>query len=300
VGPVLLICPVRTASVRMAAIGFFVFMHFAFAACLRVDPFPRISLMELLPFLPGLFWDWTGPFLARQQAAFMAWGGDWVKRIQIWIGDNLQGGPIRLKLQGWEKAIVAGLFGITLYGVAPDFYPGRIHLPPLPSAAQWVYDVVGLNQNWGMFSPNVSRRTGWFVVPGVLANGQVVDVRNGGKAVRWARPPLVSSDYPTERWRRYMAGLTGGRRSGYEEYNMYLCRSWNASHTDQDKLQALEIYLVGDTVLLNNQMEVARPVLMWQGNCVTNPILPRSVFSEPEKHSWASPPRVVMETPYTP
>lgn len=85
-----------------------------------------------------------------------------------------------------------------------------------------------------MFAPDPLRGTGWYAVPGTLANGTTVDVARGGP-VTAGRPPELSEDlaaqYPNQRWRKYTSNLLesgyGAERWLFLEYH---CQRWNRTH----------------------------------------------------------------------
>jgi len=56
-GPLLLFCPVRTATIRTAVVLAFVALHAGIGATLRVGYFPWISALAMVVFLPSSFWD---------------------------------------------------------------------------------------------------------------------------------------------------------------------------------------------------------------------------------------------------
>jgi len=101
-----------------------------------------------------------------------------------------------------------------------------------------------LDQRWSMFSPNPQTEDGWFIVEGTLTSGTrvdvypalvgLIDVTSGPRAIdpdiRWQKPGLISSQFPSQRWLLYFLQLVGAptdvQLRGFESY---VCRSWNAS-----------------------------------------------------------------------
>jgi len=58
VGPLLLLLPVRRGWIRITSVVCFVLLHLLFLATLLIGIFPVISIIAMLFFLPGTFWDW--------------------------------------------------------------------------------------------------------------------------------------------------------------------------------------------------------------------------------------------------
>ncbi len=64
-----------------------------------------------------------------------------------------------------------------------------------------------------MYSTDIPH--GWFVVPGVLANGEEVDLLAGGGPVPWTQPELVTAIYPSSRWIQLLHGYPRLAESPY-------------------------------------------------------------------------------------
>jgi hypothetical protein len=92
---------------------------------------------------------------------------------------------------------------------------------------------------------------GWFVVPGALEGGELVDVFRAGSPVRLvelderSKPADVSAELGGYRWRKYLQNLRLARNTRHRpHYAMYLCREWNASHEGAQRLTALQLLYV--------------------------------------------------------
>ncbi len=226
-GPVALFSPVRTGPVRTAVVGLLVLFHSGIGFSLTMGVFPWIDCVVVLVFLPAWFWKHAArvPVLTRLAAA------DGASTLR----------PSGLAGRGLDA--LAGLF--LLYVCVHNVMGIRAAVPlndPFTRAGHWLR----INQRWAMFSPNAPRNDGWFVVPGFLANGEKVDLSELGPELDWRKPELLSSTHESFRWGRYLWQM---RRAGDNEsvrryYADWLCRSWNASHPEQEKLLGLEIFFV--------------------------------------------------------
>ncbi len=107
-----------------------------------------------------------------------------------------------------------------------------------------VRSVLGLNQRWDMFAPAPAKIDVWFVVPGELDSGDVVDVVNGTQGPPDINKPLdVTNYYGTYRWRKYLSRLAEPKYKAYRPaYANYLCRTWNRTHSDTSSLKSLKLY----------------------------------------------------------
>ena len=103
-----------------------------------------------------------------------------------------------------------------------------------------------LYQIWNLFAPYPIMDDGWYVIDGELMNGEKVDVYNRKIGeVDWNKPDVVSSTYKNNRWRKYLTSIR--RKSNttqMENYAQYLCRDWNATHSDENRLNRFEIYFM--------------------------------------------------------
>src|SRR5262249_53737191 len=158
------------------------------------------------------------------------------------------------------------------YGAVVNYSISRAKALPWPQPFRGIFDIFQLDQHWNIFAPNISRVSGWFVIPGKLRNGQEVDLYRDGAPVSWERPKLPSAEYKDERWRQYMIRLISGQRPRYYEYNQYLCRSWNETHFGDQQLQSFVIYVMTTTPAPYNQKQPAVRTVYWKSNCF--PIIP--------------------------
>jgi hypothetical protein len=97
-----------------------------------------------------------------------------------------------------------------------------------------------LNQKWSMFAPSPAKGDGWYVIPGRLQNGRVIDVLKNGKPVHWAKPALISATFKNDHWRKLMEVMRK-QTSLFPHYAAYICRDWNRRNGGTEKLLELEI-----------------------------------------------------------
>jgi hypothetical protein len=105
-----------------------------------------------------------------------------------------------------------------------------------------------LHANWGMFAPNPPSTSGWFVSVGQTANGQEVDVWNGGVPVSWEAPELPSATYRRERWRKFSDNIINPQHGVIRPFLMrWLCREWNEDHSGDERVEQLTLYHMAQT-----------------------------------------------------
>jgi len=88
-----------------------------------------------------------------------------------------------------------------------------------------------------MFALYPLKDDGWYVIPGRLKDGEVVDLDldNDGARVTLDRPSSISQTYKNYRWRKYLDNLLSESIRSYRVYYAeYLCRAWNVRHNGSE------------------------------------------------------------------
>lgn len=110
-----------------------------------------------------------------------------------------------------------------------------------------------LSQSWVMFSHvKLYPTKKWIVIPGKLKDGRVVDLFQNGKPLSWKTPIVVSETFKNSSWITLMNELTT-RRGGYnfKQYGSFLCTQWDQHHSNQQRLQTLDMYLASQEYTSN-------------------------------------------------
>ena len=132
-----------------------------------------------------------------------------------------------------------------------------------------------IDQYWGMFAPFPQKDDGWYVMPGHLVNGAPIEVWTGKLgAPNMAKPPLVSANYPNQRWSKYMMNLWFSSYSDYRLYlGQYLCRRYNGIDNVRlpTSLKNFEITYVKELTLPHYQTSAPTPVVIWKHYCFDLP-----------------------------
>ncbi len=248
---VLLASPILVGPLRLLAIVCAIATQIGFGLCFELGTFPWITSFAMLAMLPAWFWqeldsrtrgkpsDRDQPYeltipappsqrsrLARiSKAAVVVFGALSIASITLW---NLSQAGARFNVGGREV-------------VFEDTLLGRFTR------------ALRLDQRWSMFSPNPQTEDGWFVIEGTLASGAQVDLfpdlvgsplqpgsadRAIARGLRWQKPRLISSQFPSQRWLLYFLQLVGAptdvQLRGLESY---VCRSWNGSQAPDKALR---------------------------------------------------------------
>ncbi len=254
IGPFLLFFPFLTVPIRSCTIGCFLLMQLGFYSLMYLKLFPAISVVALILFLPSWFWErWAYPlrdvmlsrFKFMERIARQCF--DYVRLMRPLRPDTTipyNHSPDKIpanKTPLGTSAAVAFFLIFVFFWTLGELIPSKLKMPkPLHNFGTFIY----VDQAWKMFAPNPARLSGWLVVPGVLADGTQLDISRNGAPVSWTKPPQRSM-FKNERWRKYFVHFSLRKdKRVWNDYARYLCRSWNARHTDEKKLVSLEIVLM--------------------------------------------------------
>ena len=134
---------------------------------------------------------------------------------------------------------------------------------------------LGLNQSWNMFTPYPAKNDGWYVIPGTLRNEQQVDLMpavmrydfRAGEEVSWEKPRYVAGTLNVH-WRKYMEKIGGEDYADQRQYfGHYICREWNARHTDSEQLMDLQITFMQEVTLPNYKLSTPQKEVLGTYSC---------------------------------
>ena len=228
---------------RSAAVIVLALLHLGLAATLALGLFPWVNLASLVVFLPAGFHAWCARRLRSHRDAVDS------QVAAVAASSDRSGGPAGAPAPAAAQ-LVCGTLGAMLFVVVVwgnlRTLPGGRDLPS-PPPLRAVMQALRLDQRWNLFAPKPMTDDGWFVVPGALESGELVDVFRGGAPLRIAeleqtKPADVSSELGGYRWRKYLQNLRLERNTRHRAlYAAYLCRDWNASHPGAQRATAVQL-----------------------------------------------------------
>ncbi len=221
-----LLVPFATSTVRMLAAALLLGFHGMLALCITLNAAPLVSGVLAISLLPGAFWDrfaWLREgAVAGEPSASAAPAASRARQVAGRVGQLLLAVPVLVMLiyDGLEIAETKNL---------------------TPVSVHWLGETLRITQQWDMFAPSVTNFDGWFLAPGVLANGNVVDLLRDGAPVRTEPPeslPWLGDDYRMglvrERVRLHLETLGN-------DYGRWLCNAWNRDHSGGERLDHFEL-----------------------------------------------------------
>jgi hypothetical protein len=215
---------------------------------------------------------WTAPILSLP---FMNFFGEKLyaylshKRKQVCIPEPTEEEPAGLKKAGMTIVTLVVIF-LTFYVVAWNLDTlgnSKQIIPPQLLGIGWF---THLDQKFNMFAPTPLTEDGWYVFPGKLADGTAVDVFTGKEGVSYAKPEWVAYMYKNQRWQKYLMNLWGRDFSEYRlGYGKFLCRQWNASHSQEKQLVNYDMIFMLETTPPPGQMQTpVVPTTIWNHSCI--------------------------------
>jgi hypothetical protein len=127
--------------------------------------------------------------------------------------------------------------------------------------------VLRLDQKWSMFAPSPAKGDGWYLIPGKLQNGRVVNILENGSAVGWGKPPLISATFKNDHWRKLMEVMRSKQKSLFLHYAAYICRDWNRRHGSAEKLLDLEIVFLSERTQPNYDYSPVEKITFLKHQC---------------------------------
>jgi hypothetical protein len=267
-GPILLFVPVFTLQIRTLIVFIFIIFHIGMGLTLGLGIFPLICSAGWLALLPGWFWDKLAA-LPKLNELYKKMAEKF-RQLVLKFPDYLKYQPREFKITKIEHIIVL-LFLLTAFLWNMNNVNNIKYR--FPRSLEWIALTFRIDQRWDMFSPYPLVNDGWYVIPGELKSGAVVDLFKDGAPVSWEKPEKVRALYHGERWRKYFEFSRNHDDLLY--YGSYLCRKWNETHFDSGQLDNFEIFFMEERTLPDYRTEPINKKSIWKHYC----------FKIPEKKS---------------
>lgn len=136
--------------------------------------------------------------------------------------------------------------------------------------------MIHLDQLWEMFAPQPPQSTWYYVIPGLLRNGSMVDLFGNGGMFEWqgrplsfSRPESFRSDIRRHRWIKFydMVNHHAAAREPLRlRFAEYICQNWNNQHSSNPDSHLLGLaidYLVQNQNLDYTKGEARRSPLIY-------------------------------------
>lgn len=243
VGPLLAFSPWLTKWLRTGVVFTFILFHAGLGLSLGIGLFAIICMVSWLVFLPSEFWDG----LARRCSVFTS--------AQRLPAEPRTPSAMLLHRGAFgvgELLVLVLLIYTVLWNVRELDFKNREWL--LPRSWNGVGRALGLDQNWSMFAPKPRTEDGWLVMKGTLHDGTEVNLWRFDEPLPWDKPQLVSDQFASQRWRKYLDNLTIDHYALQRRYFCdWLARRWNQERGGKEADRQVH------TVELVHRLEITPP-----------------------------------------
>ena len=241
-GPLLILSPFWTIQARLAALMALGLFHICLLFVMSLQFFHWICLASLIALIPSALLDKIlGPFPPEQ------------------FNQKKEYMPLVLSLLG--AFFIVYIFFWNMDGLENSKYK-------MPKQMIWVGYLFNINQHWGMYAPKPMTDDGWYVFPGKLRNGNIVDA-NTEKPVAWRQPASLVDYGEDHRWILFHLYIWDQSNALFRvPYARYLCREWNTHHPLNQELLGLDMTYMEKDTQPNYQKPLIHPVVILSYDCV--------------------------------
>ncbi|MBY0384345.1 hypothetical protein K2X05_04225 [bacterium] len=214
-------------------IVFFCFFHITVFMTFNVGIFITVPMATWMALLPGSFWNTRIGF--RLQKIFSSLFDFLQNKV------NAPSSPSFTHWRRFNFGLSGALFLVIVWNISN--LPGRPIV--FPESLKPVIYGGSLQQAFGMFSITLNR-SGYLWIPGVLDNGDVVEITSRGELLpaRDVFPLFNRTNNPNDRWGKLTETVVSDVLSMRMHFGKYLCRKVNETDAENQKLEAFRIYYV--------------------------------------------------------
>jgi hypothetical protein len=218
----LVLFPSRTGISRFIAFVLLLVLHLGIGFTLYVGLFFVICIATISGLLPSFVMDHLG-------------------RVIKPVSDNSRHRPLPTIRQAISSTFCTALIVVSLLInlSTTSWFPYELR-----DEFAYPSNALRLNQYWGMFSPGVLQKDGWFVLHGQDSLGRQWDIRRNEDHVDYSKPESIVSMYKNDRWRKLAENMQNDRYSFLRPlYCRYMLRNWNEDHPEK-QLSSLSVYFM--------------------------------------------------------
>jgi len=250
--PFLIVASAYSGRLRTLVVLTYMGFHITLGQCLELGLFPTIGVLTWTVLLPDWFWQqWfhlmarlpkgpSPPFVAALSARWAVWR------------ESLHPQSVTTRTSRAAQCLVVFyLVYVICWNVRTlDF---NRHVQWFPQSLNWIGEMTRMDQSWELFAPDPMKSTGWIVVDGELQDGEHVDLKRQTATLSYEPPPLISTTYYNERWRKYLMNLADGDQLQRSLYASYLGNLWNTTHPSHQRVTKVTINLMRTMTTLPNE-----------------------------------------------
>jgi hypothetical protein len=245
--PLLILWPSKKGYLRFTAFLLIILLHTGFGLTLYVGLFFVIGMVSSIGLLPKFVLD-------KMETTFH------LKIKKTSFKKN--------KPNNWHPVLNTVSVIIIFLSLAINLATVNWFSYELRGEMLYPVNVLRLDQNWGMFSPSVLKKDGWFVYHGMDSIGRQWDLRRNEDYVDYAKPTHIVKMYKSDRWRKLAENLQNDTYTFLRPpYCQFILKDWNRRHPEK-KIFTLNLYYMEKESLPDYKTTPAQKKLY----CVCNDI----------------------------
>ncbi|MEC8025691.1 MAG: HTTM domain-containing protein [Myxococcota bacterium] len=243
-GPALLILagflPGKANLLRCLAVLIMVLLHVGFGLGLNLGLFSVIAVAAWCVWLPACVWNRLERCMPGA-SDFASARSKSKNRLGTVVGAALL-----------VYAVVWNNFSIAS---PPTVVVGSTEVElKLPASSRWLGELIGIDQQWDMFSPMPFVNDGWFLIAGVTSEGHIdflwphkteiqsnsADMSPDGAFLTMDKPSHISDLYSSQRWRKYWMNLWYPQYEPHRKRALdFMCRDAKAAGKSIERIYML-------------------------------------------------------------
>jgi len=235
--PFFILFPAKKGYFRLFAFLLLLLLHIGIGLTLYVGLFYIINIISSIAIIPSFIFD-------KLQTKFKLLASNTKKRI-----NNASS-----RFHKTQKAVTNYFLSIIIV-VCLIINLSFMNWFNYVLKAEFYYPIhtLRLNQYWGMFSPSILKKDGWFVYYGIDSLGRQWDLRRNEDYVDFSKPAHIVNMYKNDRWRKLAENLQSDASTFLRPlYCKYILSNWNSKHPEK-KIVTLNLYFMEKKSLPNYQ-----------------------------------------------
>jgi hypothetical protein len=226
--PVLILFPAKKGWLRLVAFFLLLCLHTGIGLTVYVGLFFIINIVTAIGLLPPFAIDWLEKkipflnFLSRSSVLHANYSVEPGTKMK-WLINVICAAAIVVSLIVNLSAVKWFSYELTDEAIVP-------------------VNALRFDQYWGMFSPNVLKRDGWYVYYGIDSIGRQWDISRNEDYVSFEKPKSVINIHSSDRWRKLTENIQRDDMNFLRIlYCKYKLKKWNREHPEK-KLSLLQLY----------------------------------------------------------
>ncbi|MEO6304215.1 MAG: HTTM domain-containing protein, partial [Bacteroidia bacterium] len=216
--PILVLWPAKKGNLRLIAFALIIFLHIGIGLTLYVGLFYIINIVTGVGLLPKKFIDKLETKLKFKKTTIV----------------------LSLKKTSFFRYISNGIcIFVIIISLIINLSAVNWFNYELKKEIWYPVNTFRLDQYWGMFSPNVLKKDGWFVYHGMDSIGRQWDLYRNNEYVDYKKPEHIVKMYKSDRWRKLAENMQNDNYTFLRpQYCRYIIKQWNKKHP-QKKMNML-------------------------------------------------------------